>query len=279
MKAIGLASGIGAGNPGCGDGPIVFEKVLDLDWQGVIQGPKGGSYEEIAALNTRFAQEALALSEKRECFFGFGGDHSSAIGMWSGVAEGYRDQGDIGLIWIDAHMDCHTDVTSESGNIHGMPLAALMGHGDGRLTEIVSGQPKLKPENVVLIGTRSFEEGEQALVRDLGVSVYTVEHVRDMGIDKVLRAVVSDLESRCCGYGVSFDFDSVDPTYVGAVGTPEPGGLTPDEVFAVFGAVDPVAIEIVEYNPHLDPDKQTLLFGKELVEHIREVISSQLIPA
>ena len=107
-----------------------------------------------------------------------GGDHSAAAGYWSGIAQAHQPRGDIGLVWIDAHMDSHTPFTSPNGYVHGMPLAALLGHGDPGLTGLLSPRAKLRPDRVCLIGTRDFEPEEAALLRTLDVRVFYMDEVR-----------------------------------------------------------------------------------------------------
>lgn len=273
VPCIGLASGIGAGNKGCGRGPHFFQRNLGLNhlsWGNLIE-PKSiidDKYNHLAALNQQLANDSFQLTKDHPFFFSFGGDHSSAIGTWSGIAEAKRPQGDIGLIWIDAHMDSHTPETSPSGNIHGMPLAVLLGHGDKRLTGITSPTPKLKPENVVLIGIRCFEAGEAELLKKLNVRVYFMEEVQRRGLVPILEEVVADLSTRTVGYGVSFDLDAIDPSVVNAVGTPVIGGFSAEESLAsmrFFARRMPVAFELVEYNPELDRDLSTLQFSRELL--------------
>jgi arginase len=227
---IGLASGIGAGNLSCGEGPIYLRTALKLpqiQWGSLIQADEIGldKLTTVMRLNRLLAQEALLMATRHPFFLSLGGDHSSAIGLWSGIAESCRKKGDIGLLWIDAHMDAHTPQTSESGNIHGMPLAALLGYGDSCLTQLFSSKPKIKPKNVALIGIRSFESEEEKLLSLLGVRIYFMQEVRERGLAAVMREAIELVSRNTVGYGVSFDLDSLDPYWTSAVGTPVPGGL------------------------------------------------------
>ncbi|TAK78525.1 MAG: arginase, partial [Gammaproteobacteria bacterium] len=166
LYLVGCASGIAGANLHSGEGPLVMQKSpylsdLAVQWEKVIHAPRLDTAlrldESVSQLCTELAQTVSALARQKQWFSVLGGDHSCAIGTWSGVYDALHDQGDIGLIWIDAHMDSHTPETSESGRIHGMPLASLMGYGYGTLTSILHHAPKLKPEHVCLIGVRSFE--------------------------------------------------------------------------------------------------------------------------
>ncbi len=271
---IGLSSGIGAGIFGSGEAPEFLKKNLgfpNLTWRKIVSANEieSDKFDYIANINSKYAEEALNLSYETPFFFSFGGDHSTALGTWSGVAKRYRKSGGLGLIWMDAHMDMHTHKTSESGNIHGMPLAALMGYGDSRLTTILSEKPKVKPQNVVLIGIRSFEDAELQLAKQLGVKVYFIQEVFERGLNCILKEAVDILSERTAAYGVSFDLDMVDPAFCKGTGTPVPNGVHGEEAIAAmefFVDNPPAAFELVEYNPLLDKDGETLCFIKNLLK-------------
>jgi arginase len=189
-----------------------------------------------------------------------GGDHSVAIGTWSGITNALDAQGHFGLLWIDAHMDAHTPITSVQGkwggHFHGMPLAHLLGHGDKDLCEIGSKKAKLKGKHVAVVGARSFEKGEQKLLREEGVTVFTMEDIAEQGLAKVMEqalAVVSKAEK---GWGISLDVDVFDPKDMPCVGTPEKNGIRVraflDYLSAAKFPSKPRAIELVEYIPAKD---------------------------
>ncbi len=282
IPCVGLASGIGAGNPGCGDGPVAIKKEIpELDWKGFIHsGPMSiEKPDSILSSNQALAMMTQFLAKQGIFFVIFGGDHSCGIGTWSGVAEAKREEGEIGLIWIDAHMDAHTPQTTPTGNFHGMPVAALLGSGDQRLTSILSAKPKVQYSNLILIGIRSFEEEEAAFLKAHGVKIYYIEEVADRGFATVLQEAVADLSSRCCGYGVSFDLDVIDPQEVQAVGTPVSNGVGKEEFFSSFSVFEtnpPIAFEIVEYNPHLDNNGMTMQFIRDLVNHLKKLCTGKL---
>ncbi len=279
FPAIGLASDIGGNLPGSRQGPLFLKEYLPhLEWLGLIE--PGALIEDklgaIAKSNEQLAMLSRELAAQGRFFFSFGGDHSSAIGMWSGVAHALRKQGDLGLLWIDAHMDSHTFETTETGNIHGMPLAALMGYGEKKLTQISDLLPKCKPEHVALVGIRNYEKGEAELIEKLKVKTYFMEEVKERGIKEVMREALEVVSYNTAGYGISFDLDSIDPEYIKAVGTPVAGGIHPDEMLSFFSTLKknpPLAFEFVEYNPSLDPKLETAKFIQSALETLRKAFT------
>ncbi|CAN5731381.1 arginase [soil metagenome] len=150
-----------------------------------------------------------------------GGDHSISMGSVAGVAHSSR----TGVLWIDAHTDVNTPATSPSGNIHGMPLAHLLGQGDERLLDIWGGGAAVRPEDVVFIGLRSVDEGERDFIRGHGVKAFTMKEIDRRGIAEVAEEALAHL-SKVDKLHVSFDADALDPSVAPGVGTPVPGGLT-----------------------------------------------------
>jgi arginase len=273
---VGLASGLGAGNDGCRQGPLFIQEHLpnDVDWKAMIQ-PKSlilDKWEHIPLLNQELAQATLACATEHPFTIIIGGDHSCAIGTWSGIAEAARRQGqELGLIWLDAHMDSHTPESSESGNIHGMPLASLLGIGSSSLTQILSEHPKLKPQNVFLVGIRSFETPEKELLERLGVRIYWMDEVHERGLKTVLAEVVENLSTRKIPYGISADIDFFDPSYMSATGTPVEKGANPDEFiqnYSVFETFPPIAFEFVEFNPDRDTEGKSLHYTLKILERV-----------
>lgn len=274
INLVGYASGIGAGNHGCGDGPEYLKKSiylaqlaqqfgLTLHWhmlepQMVLQE----KYAVIAEISQRLAATTAELVAAKKTFSVIAGDHSCGVGTWSGVAKALRTQGDMGLIWIDAHLDANTDLTTPSGNIHGMPVAALLGHGRESLTKIADGFPKIKAENLCFIGIRSFESGEQALLEKLGVRIYYIEEVLQRGFATVFTEALAQVTQNTVAYGISFDLDALDPQFTPGTGTPEPNGLHLQDVLAGLKLVheDPkfLGLEIAEFNPHECFDERTV---------------------
>lgn len=269
LYLVGYGSGIAGADVGSGNGPLkmrqsAYMKQLEVPvvWKDIIRAPLNKKIDEsVVEVCTALARQAADLTRKKVMFNVLGGDHSCAIGTWSGVAEAMRAQGDIGLIWIDAHMDSHTPETSETGRIHGMPLATLMGYGLDTLTTLLGQQPKLKPENVCLIGVRSYEEGEAALLKHLNVKVYFMDEVKVRGIDVVLEEAVRHVTAKTVGYGISLDLDGIDPIDAPGVDVPEPDGIRAIDLQASLASIakDPrlIATEIVEFDPQYDEDGKT----------------------
>lgn len=183
-----------------------------------------------------------------------GGDHSCAIGTWSGVKQGLA--GDLGLIWLDAHMDSHTVETTETGAVHGMPLAALLGYGDSRLSEAGGTGPKLLPRNLALIGIRSYERGEMELLQRLGVRVFYMNEVETRGFAACFAEALEIVTRTTAGFGISLDLDGIDPVQAPAVGSPAPCGFSVNDARGALALAseraDFVAAEIAEFNPQKD---------------------------
>ena len=267
LVVIGAASGAGAPDPATAEGPDALRHyhvfhdtpLQHVEWNAILRVPRAEQdtpLHAVAALSERLAAEVEAVLQAGNFPLVVGGDHSCAIGTWSGVHRVLADQGPLGLIWIDAHMDSHTFATTPSGQIHGMPLAALLGHGDAALTAIDGPEAKLRPEHVCLIGVRSYETGEAALLHRLGVRVFEMDEVRRRGLAEVFDEALAIVRQGTAGFGVSVDLDALDPEEEPGVGTPVPGGLRRAELAAALSHLrgDPafVAMEIVEYNPRRD---------------------------
>ena len=191
-----------------------------------------------------------------------GGDHSQAIGAISGMASHYRQAGeDVGVLWVDAHTDMNTPDTTPSGNIHGMPLATLFGHGHPLLTALNPGGVALRPENVAIIGARDVDSTEIPLVKELGVRVYTMSELDRRGAATCFSEAVERVGSGTAGIHISFDLDGVDPSEAPGVGTPVPGGLSLRESHLLCEMVCQterlLGMEVVELNPTLDHANKT----------------------
>lgn len=199
-----------------------------------------------------------------------GGDHSLGLGSASGVGKCFDD---FGIIWLDAHGDINTNQTSPSGNIHGMPLSALMGLGSEELVNIYAPGNKVHPQNVFLVGTRSLDKGELALIRQQQLSVYPMETIRRKGIAYVAEDIKQKIRDRKIrNLHFSIDVDSIDPAYAPGTGTPVPEGLTPEEfkdfVHPILSTNLVKSMDIVELNPELDSDNQTTLLCLEIINYI-----------
>ncbi|MFN4213936.1 arginase [Exiguobacterium sp.] len=206
-----------------------------------------------------------------------GGDHSMAIGTLAGLAK----TGPYGVIWVDAHADLNTGETSPSGNIHGMPLAAAMGMGDVRLTEVGGRARKLAPEHLVYIALRDIDAGEMNEINRLGIKVITVEEVRTRGVDVIMEEAITYLRERVGRFYISFDMDSFDAELVAGTGTPVDGGLTAEEGKAIVAeamkADELIAIELVELNPSIDVKDKTAHLALSLCETILKTKENLLL--
>ena len=285
LHLIGYASGIAGVDVGCGEGPLVIKNSpyliqsnINLKWDAMITTAVDKTLrqdEMIKASCEELAHETAILTQKKQFFTVIGGDHSCAIGTFSGVYDAMHQQGDIGLIWIDAHMDSHTPETSESGHIHGMPLAVLMGFGYPTLTMMAHPSPKLKPENVCLIGVRSFERGEEAFLKRHHVKIYFMDEVKQRGFQTILQEAKAIVSEHTVAYGISIDLDSIDPQDAPGVDVPEPHGILAKDIYQGMLMIinDPhiVALELTEFNPLKDKnhitEKLIISFLEMLAKH------------
>lgn len=199
-----------------------------------------------------------------------GGDHSIAIGVMSGVAAHFRKQQKrVGYIWLDAHGDMNTPETSPSGNVHGMPLASVMGYGAAELTELLGFKPKAEPRNVALVGVRDLDSKEKRLVKESGVHVFTMRDIDERGMREVMSEALRFASDETDGVAISLDMDFVDPSDAPGVGTPVQGGVTYREAHLAMEMIADseamVSLEVVEINPVIDEHNKTALLGVELV--------------
>ena len=191
-----------------------------------------------------------------------GGDHSQAIGTLSGLSRYWRKRKrSVGVVWVDAHTDMNTPETSPTGNIHGMPLACLLGHGPPELTGLAGAEPALRPENVAVIGARDIDASEMPLIKELGVRVYTMSELDSRGTSVCIQEAFAIASAGTAGVHLSFDLDGVDPDEAPGVGTAVPGGLTFRESHLICETACRtnrlLGLEIVELNPILDERNRT----------------------
>ncbi|KRD88223.1 arginase [Bacillus sp. Root147] len=212
----------------------------------------------VADASERLAQTVSDVITNKRFPLVLGGDHSIAIGTLAGVSRHYKN---LGVIWYDAHGDLNTADTSPSGNIHGMPLAASIGIGDDALTRIGGYTPKIKPENIVIIGARSLDEGEKELIKEKGIKVYTMHEIDRMGMTKVMEETILYLRDKTDGVHLSLDLDGLDPHDAPGVGTPVIGGISYRESHLAMEMLAEsqliTSAEFVEVNPILDERNKT----------------------
>jgi arginase len=276
IELIGAAWGLGGADPGCAQAPdalipLLAEPLARCGAQvvlGPVLHPMPTERRKQAAVSRLCALLASAVAEamrQRRLPCVIGGDHSCAGGTWTGVARMLK--GELGLIWVDAHMDSHTPETSHTGRLHGMPLAWLLGQADDELYGLAAGV--IDPARVALIGVRSFEPEEKERLDRLGVRVFHIEEVRSRGLAAVFKDALNIATAGTAGFGISIDLDAVTPEEAPGVGTPVPDGIPGVELARVLGTIggrsDLVAIELVEYLPRLDPDGRSARVAIELL--------------
>lgn len=295
VSIIGVPMDLGQNRRGVDMGPSairyagVVERLeqlkYDIDDLGDVEIPRPNRKEtqiednlrnlkEVTLGNERLAKAVDEVIESGRFPLVLGGDHSIAMGTLAGVAKHYKN---LGVIWYDAHGDLNTGDTSPSGNIHGMPLAVSLGLGNEKLTGIHGYQPKIRPENVVIIGARSLDDGERELIKEKGIKVYSMHEVDRMGMTKVITETIQYLKDRTDGIHLSLDLDGLDPHDAPGVGTPVIGGLSYREshlAMEMLAEADVVtSAEFVEVNPILDDKNKTAsvavglmgsLFGEKL---------------
>jgi len=252
--------------------------VADLGNVAVVQqeavdpGPEHAKYlGQIAKSCTKLAEMLQPVLDAGEFPLVLGGDHSIAVGTVAGVSNWYRKRGEkIGVIWIDAHADMNTPESSPSGNVHGMPLACCLGRGPTELTNIFGYSPKVEGRNVALVGIRDVDAQERKLVRDAGMTAFTMRDIDERGLRTVMEHAISVAVEGTAGFHVSLDMDSVDPDEAPGVGTPVRGGMTYREAHLAMEVLCDcsarvLSMELVEVNPVLDEVNRTALLGVELV--------------
>jgi arginase len=216
-------------------------------------------------------EQAYALGKKTieagELPIFLGGDHSASIGTVGGVTH----DTDVGLIWIDAHGDSNTPESSVSQNVHGMALAILLGQGPKELIDLGRPGPKVKPENVTLIGVREIDEREKVFIRNSGCTVFTMRDVDELGIREVLSRTLKGF-SHLDKIHVSLDLDVMDPLDAPGVGTPSQGGLTYREgqlIMEILADTKKLhSVDIMEINPILDIQNRTAQMAVNLVSSL-----------
>jgi arginase len=230
-------------------------------------GSQQAKYLKEIAETSREVAQRIQQTLEAGCFpVTLGGDHSVAIGTLAGVSKYFHDRDQkVGCLWIDAHADMNTPETSPSGNVHGMPFAAGLGHGPEALTHIFGFAPKLHPENCALIGIRELDERERQVVRSSGTNLFTMRDIDEQGMRLIMQRAITLASKGTAGFVVSFDMDVVDPTEAPGVGTPVRGGITFREAHLAMEMVADssklLAFELVEINPIIDTMNKTAILG------------------
>jgi arginase len=300
---IGYDSGWGCRDYHCEDGPfaVAADQILhrlrhlgvDAKWRGPLGLKFLGKHQ---TFNTKEKTLPLVVEGLRRLFnhvkhavenktvpVVIGGDHASAIGTWSGAVSALQAQGNFGLIWLDAHLDAHTNETSKAGKWggwwHGQPVSALTGQGLPQFTTLGGVTPKIAPKHISMIGIHSFEPEEKEFVDKNGIRVYYLDEVQQRGFKTVFEEALLRATEGTAGFGLTVDLDSFDPTDAPGVGTPEPGGLQAVEVLPIIRGLARhslfKALEIAEFNPHNDRDGKTAGLISKIIENVFAPIPPQ----
>ena len=276
IQIIGYASCYGAQDQRCDTGPIAIKNLdltqqleaasFEVSWSNdITPDHKPTSNQDTLTVISDNCKELArqthsAVTENKQIVV-IGGDHSCAIGTWSGVYSALSEPTNFGLIWIDAHMDSHTMESSPSGAIHGMPVATLLGYGLPELTGIQSTNKKILPQNLCLVGIRSFEADEADLLNKLGVKVFYMEDIDKLGLNQVIKLAKDHVSRNNNKYGISLDLDAIDPQDAPGVGSPETHGISGVSLIEALKYNDFktnfIGIEITELNSSRDSVDKT----------------------
>jgi arginase len=249
------------------DGDLDIKNIEELK----VGDTRARFLREIARASRQLAGKVERLVLRRQFPLVLGGDHSISVGTVSGIARAAKaERKRVGLLWIDAHGDINTPETSPSGNIHGMPVAALFGEGPPALTGIGGNGAKVRPKNVAMVGIRSLDDGEKVRLKKFGVQVHTMSDVDRHGVHRVMKQALARVTDGTDYVHVSFDLDAVDPTVAPGVGTPVNGGLEYREAHHIMELLHDsgvmTSLEMVEVNPILDDRNTSAVFAVELVQ-------------
>ncbi len=290
LKILGVPIDLGGAHRGVDMGPsalrvaglvedlrLLGHKVTDLGNvavpvpQSIGSGdPQARYLPEITQVCRNVTERVMLEADGDSSMIVLGGDHSAAIGSVSATAAVAAQRGQrIGLIWVDAHTDMNTPETSPSGNIHGMPVACLIGEGPAALANLAGLSPAVNPTNVVFIGIRSVDPSERFLVKSSGVHVFTMRDVDEMGVRRVMEQAIELACAGTSGFHFSFDMDGVDAQVAPGVGTPVRGGLNYRESHLLAEMAHDsgrmLAMDMMEVDPVADVQNQTALLGVELI--------------
>jgi arginase len=294
VRIIGVPMDLGASRRGTDMGPSALRiaglgaAIRDMGYRlereediavsametGSVEDTKARFKPQILSVCTKLAHRVKEIMDASEFPLVIGGDHSIAMGTVSGAVAHYRERNEeMGLIWFDAHGDMNIPGVSPSGNIHGMPLAHLLGRGDPDLAGILGFSPKLNPDKVVLIGIRDIDAGERKIINESGIHVFTMRDIDELGMAKVSRKAMEIVTDGTAGFHMSFDVDGCDPSVIPGSGTLVPGGVRFREAHLLLeycaDSRHLTSMEVVELNPFLDQ-------GNVSAERTLQLITSAL---
>lgn len=276
IQTIGITSCLGGPDQHCGYAAEMLRMEyasakkpdIQLQWQMIHPDNKGSNEDQLIALNTTIGQYSQMLLRTRQPFLVIGGDHSCALGTWGGILNALETPKQFGLIWLDAHLDANTFLTSPSGNIHGMPVAALLGFADKKLAKFYPSYKTISAENLKMIGMRSYEEDEFQLLKQRKISITFANQITDL--TQLLVSTVNQLSQTCQAIGISLDLDVIDPNDAPGVETPVKKGIMAEDLIRALSKVKNnqkiCAFEICEFNPDNDVNNKTLHLIKRLVD-------------
>ncbi len=290
IAVIGAPMDLGAGRRGVDMGPSALrvaglnQKLEEMGYkaedlgnvlvdqpESLPSGPANAHYlPQIAHTCARLAEMVERAADQERFPLVLGGDHSAAVGTVAGMSRHFSKKGQsIGVLWIDAHADMNTPESSPSGNVHGMPLACIIGKGPQELTGIACRVPMVDPQNVAIVGLRSVDDVEKYNVRGAGVHPFTMRDIDERGMRTVMQQAIHAVSSGTAGFHLSFDLDAVDPAEAPGVGTPVHGGITYREAHLAMEIVCDsgliTSLEMVELNPVMDVANRTAILGVELM--------------
>jgi arginase len=278
LQTLGVTACLGGPIPECGDGAKMLREdwthsesmpgLLQLHWQMLHPEQGNSKAAQIYKLNNSISRFTEYWVKQHKPFLVIGGDHSCALGTWAGVLNALESGKQLGLIWLDAHMDAHTFETTPSGNIHGMPLSALLGKADGKLQHLLPTIKAIEAENLILLGTRSYESEEYQLLKQADVTIVFAEQIQDF--EHLLIQAVEKLNHHCDVIGISIDLDFIRPEDAPGVETPVAGGIAAQALLNALSQIKHhpkiCGLELSEFNPNNDIEQRTLHLMKTIVE-------------
>jgi len=291
VSLIGAPTDIGAGARGASMGPEALRvagiaealqaRGLDVADRGNLFGPlnpwlpPSAGYRHLTQVvewNREVMRAVSAELAAKRLPILLGGDHCLAIGSISAVAQHCRSKGKkLRVLWLDAHADFNTSQITPSGNVHGMPVACLCGNGPSELTELSGSKPAIAADCIRQIGIRSVDAGEKRLVSDVGLDIYDMRYIDEIGMKRAMEEALEGVDADTHLH-VSFDVDFLDPDIAPGVGTTVPGGPNYREAQLVMEMIADTgrmgSLDIVELNPALDNRNQTGMLAVDLVESL-----------
>lgn len=279
IPTIGYSYGNASRNKNACQGPLVVEKQLTkslhLKWQTILSSnhnEKTGmqALDSVAILSKELATAITACINKYNMFLMIGGDHSSAIGTWNGAANTLTN--DLGLLWIDAHLDCHTPKSSHTKNIHGMPVATLLGYGEKKLTKLTKKTPILKPHNIKMIGMNDYEPEEIELLKKLNVDITFLNQLKNNDPYSTIINYGHMLNQQTEKFGISLDLDAFSPKKAPGVTTVANGGIDISKTISAIKTLAKlpnfIGLEIAEFTPCNDIHNKTLSIIENIIQAV-----------